>query len=240
VPFQQLDEHDGGLLGLDLGGVQHEFGLERGLIRVVDAGEAFELAGAGFFIEPLGVALLADLDWGIAKDFEEVAFAKGGAGGVAVAAIGANERGHGDDSGINKKLADLGDAADILLAIVGGKSEVLVEAVANVVAVEYVGEVAPLHQGMLEGVGHGALAGGRKAGEPKEDALLVQKFFPFRAADVSLVPGDVGCLDCGHNFPLKNRPSFLCRGASIGAGNNDHKLSERGRVPRSPKACMIR
>ena len=84
-----------------------------------------------------------------------------GADVVAVLAIGADEAGHGDDAGVGEQLGDLADAADVLFAVGGGEAEVLVQAVADVVAVENVGQVAALHQGVLQGEGESALAGSR-------------------------------------------------------------------------------
>ena len=72
-----------------------------------------------------------------------------------------------DDAGVGEQLGDLADAADVLLAVGGGEAEVLVQAVADVVAVEHVGELAALHQGVLEREGDGALAGAGQAGEPE-------------------------------------------------------------------------
>src|SRR5688500_7072585 len=45
-----------------LGGVQHELGLRRRLVGVVDAGEALQLSGPSFLVEALRVALLADIE----------------------------------------------------------------------------------------------------------------------------------------------------------------------------------
>ena len=54
------------------------------------------------------------------------------------------------DAGVGEELGHLADAADVLGAVLGGEAEVLVEAVADVVAVEHVGQVPALDQGVLE------------------------------------------------------------------------------------------
>ena len=59
------------------------------------------------------------------------------------------------------------DAADVLHAVVVGEAEILVEAVAHVVAVEQVGVLAQRQQALLDEVGDGRLARARQAGEPE-------------------------------------------------------------------------
>ena len=51
--------------------VQHQLGVERRLVGVVDAGEARELAGPGLGVEALRVALLALLDRRVDEDLDE-------------------------------------------------------------------------------------------------------------------------------------------------------------------------
>src|SRR5262245_28597356 len=53
------------------GRVEGQLGLERGLVRVVDAGEPLDLAGAGLLVEALGVALLARLDRRVHEHLDE-------------------------------------------------------------------------------------------------------------------------------------------------------------------------
>ena len=52
-------------------GVQHELGGRGGLVGVVDAGEAGELAGPRLLVEALGVALLAQLERGVDEHLDE-------------------------------------------------------------------------------------------------------------------------------------------------------------------------
>ena len=101
-------------------------------------------------------------------------------------------------AGVGEQLGHLADAADVLLAVGGGEAQVLVQAVADVVAVEHVGQVAALDQGVLEGEGDGALARAAQAGEPDGRALLLEQLLAVLAADVAFVPGDVRCSNLGH------------------------------------------
>ena len=91
---------------------------------------------------------------------------------VAVLAVGADEAGQRDDAGVGEQLGDLADAADVFLAVGGGEAEVLVQPVADVVAVEHVGQPAALHQGVFQREGDGALARAGQAGEPEGGPLL--------------------------------------------------------------------
>ena len=64
-----------------------------------------------------------------------------------------------NDAAVGEQLGDLADAANVLLAVGCGEAQVLVEPMADVVAVENVGEPALLDQGVLQREGDGALAG---------------------------------------------------------------------------------
>ena len=83
-----------------------------------------------------------------------------------------DERHQHDQAGIDHQLRDLGDAADVLDPVGVGEAEVLVEAVADVVAVEQVGVAAERVQPLLDQVGDGRLAGAGQAGEPQHARLL--------------------------------------------------------------------
>ena len=116
-----------------------------------------DLAGEGLLVEALGVAVLDNVERGVGKDLNEGDAGIGVqlASGIAVSAEGRDERGDRNVAGISKELGHLlrqcvsgaareraethlRDAADVLLAIGIGEAEVLVEAEANVVAVEAV------------------------------------------------------------------------------------------------------
>ena len=77
-----------------------------------------------------------------------------------------------DQAGIGHQLRDLGDAADVLDAVGVGEAEVVVEAVAHVVAVEQVGVPAERVQLLFDQVGDRRLAGARQAREPQHRGLL--------------------------------------------------------------------
>lgn len=150
--------------------------LGRLLVRRTDTRELGNLPFPGFLIQPLGVPLLRDLDRHINPHLHKrhTSLPTGPLGLVqrarliAVGAVGGDEARDGDGAAVGEQFGDLGDAADVFLAVLGGEAEVLVEAEADVVAVEAVGGevVGVSEQGLLEGDGDGGLAGGGEAGEP--------------------------------------------------------------------------
>ena len=117
---------------------------------------------------------------------------------VAILAVRADEAGQRDDAGVGKQSRHLADAANVFLAVGGAEAEILVQAVAHVVAVEHIGQMAAFDQRMLQREGDGAFSGTAEAGEPDRDATLLEQFFTIRPGDVAFVPGDVGCADFGH------------------------------------------
>jgi hypothetical protein len=71
-----------------------------------------------------------------------------------------------DQPRIDHQLRHLGHAADVLHPVLVGEAQVLVQAVADVVAVQDVGVVAHRQQLLLHQVGDGRLARAGQAGEP--------------------------------------------------------------------------
>ena len=65
------DDLGGRLLGLGRLGVDDDLGTHGLLVRVVDAGEALDLAGEGLRVEPVHVAACALLDRGLDVDLDE-------------------------------------------------------------------------------------------------------------------------------------------------------------------------
>src|SRR5204863_515073 len=70
------------------------------------------------------------------------------------------------------RASSCGDAADVLDAVLRGEAQVLVEAVADVVAVEQVGVPAGGGEALLDPIGDGGLAGARESREPQHAGSL--------------------------------------------------------------------
>ena len=89
---------------------------------------------------------------------------------------------------------DVRDPAHVLRARGRVEAEVAAEAVAHVVAVEDVGDAAAVHEGALQAVRDGRLAGRREAREPHRRAVLPGRLPPGRAVELAGLPGDVGAV----------------------------------------------
>src|SRR5678815_3923475 len=92
--------------------------------------------GPRLAVEPLGIARLADLERRIDIDLDELALLEQLARHPPLRAERRDERHHDDQTGLHEQLRRLRHAADILHPVYIGESEVLVEAVADIVAVE--------------------------------------------------------------------------------------------------------
>src|SRR3954447_26486995 len=98
-----------------------DFGDERSLVRVVEAGDAVQLAGAAAAIDAFAVALFDDGERGVDVDFDEAADA--GANLVADGAVGRDRGDHRDYAVAGEQLGDKANAADVLVAILLAEAE---------------------------------------------------------------------------------------------------------------------
>ena len=80
----------------------------------------------------------------------------------------ADEGGEHDQARIHHQLRRLAGAADILDPVGGGEAEILVEAEADIVAVEQEGVAPARVQLGLDQIGDGRFAGAGQAGEPEQ------------------------------------------------------------------------
>lgn len=178
--------------------LDHNLGLLRGLVRRGNASKVLDLARPCLLVQSLGVALLGHLDWDVDIDLDKsqgcvVALAAAlmqVTRDLAVGNVRGDEAGEGNGAAVGKQLGDLGDAADVLVAVLLGETQVLVQAEANIVAVEAVGGEPEVQQVLLEGGGDGGLARCRQAGEPDGEALLLAEGLALGARE-GRVPGDV-------------------------------------------------
>ena len=88
-----------------------------------------------------------------------------------------------DQPGIGHQPGDFADAADVLDPVGLGEAEIVVEAVADIVAVEQIGVPALGQQLLLDQIGDGRLAGAGKPGEPQH----ARASGPSAAARLALV-----------------------------------------------------
>ena len=70
-------------------------------------------------------------------------------------------------------LAHLGNPPDILPPVLFAETQILIQAEADVVAIESVGGQAVVEEVLLERDGDSGFAAGREAGEPEREAFLL-------------------------------------------------------------------
>ena len=143
------------------------------------------------FVEALRVALLGHRERRVDEDLEELALREQLARHPPLGAERRDERDEHDQAGVDHQLGDLGDAADVLDPVGVGEAEVLVEPVADVVAVEQVGVAAQRVQLLLDQVGDRRLAGAREAREPEHAGRWPLSRGVRRLVDVERLPVDV-------------------------------------------------
>ena len=175
ILLEAAEEHVDALLDLQLVRFEGNLGVERLLVRIIDAGEVLELSGLNASVLALGIALLELVDGNVEEDLVEgdalvlVALADE----VAIAAVGGDEADQSDDAGIGEQCGQLTGTADGFGTVGLREGKVTVEAGAEVVSVEAVDVLAVLlHELLLQGGGDGGLAGTGASRHPKGGALL--------------------------------------------------------------------
>ncbi|VUC36812.1 unnamed protein product [Clonostachys rosea] len=157
--------------------VDNQIGLDGGLVRVVDTGEALDLAGAGLGVDTTAVGLLAVLERGGDVDEEEVAVLLDGLAGLAAGILEGGDGG-GDDggTGLGELGGDKGDAGDVEVAVLAGEAELLGQLVADGLTEEHGDRAATiLVECDLEGTGDLVLARVLVSGEEDCETLLAGK-----------------------------------------------------------------
>ena len=154
------------------GGVDAHLGIGGGLVRGVDPGEIEEFAPPCLFEQALGIVGFGHGQRGIDEDLDELAWPDTGASKVTLGSEGRDERGDDDEAGVDHETGHFGGATDVLYPVGIGEPQVLVEAVADVVAVQEIGVAPQLVELALDDVGDGGLSCSREPGEPDEHGTL--------------------------------------------------------------------
>ena len=104
---------------------QQQVRAQRRLVRVVDAGEVRDLAGARLGVEALRVARLARPRAGCRRTPRRTAGRRrrgSRAARVAVGAVRADQRDERDHAGVGDQPGDLADPPDVLVAVLGAEA----------------------------------------------------------------------------------------------------------------------
>lgn len=166
------------------------------LVWCRDTGELLDLTSLRLLVQTLRISVLASLDASIDKDLNERQF-----GDVSlvqlpcdltVSLVRRDERSDGDSGGGGEEKRNFRDTTNILLAIPGRETEVLVQAETDVVAIETVGRLVEREKVLFESGCDGRLARGRETSEPDCETLLVEKVGSLFVGDMTGMEGDVG------------------------------------------------
>lgn len=138
--------------------------------------------------------------------------------------------------------AHLSDTPDVLLSVLGREAKVLVQAEADVVAIESVGLETKVEEVLLESNGDGGLAGGRETSEPDGGTLLLAEVGALLTGEAG-VPCDVAVALCQDLFG--NVLSSRCKGRWRGRGgarSDETKMLWCGQIKRTHvaiAACSV-
>jgi hypothetical protein len=178
-----------GLLNVQGSGIDVDFRVFGGLVRVRNAGEVLDDTLSGLLIKTLHVAGFADFEGSANVDFSEVetSILVDLTGEVSARRVGGNEGNKDDLAGHREQLGDLGNAADVLGSVLVREAEALVEARADHVTIEDEDLLVVTNQGVnlgLEANRECGLSGTRETSEPVSGSLseIVGAFTDLRGA----------------------------------------------------------
>ena len=141
--------------------------------------------------KPFGSRFLHSVQGGVDEHLDEAAGRQDVARQLAVGGERGDEGGQGDETGVGHQRGHFAHPADILLAVFVAEAQVLVEAVADIVAVQQIGVVALMGENLLQGAGEGGFSRSAQAGEPDHQGLLVLLIGAPIPVDGVGVPDDV-------------------------------------------------
>jgi hypothetical protein len=153
--------------------IEHQFRVFRTLVRAVDAREVLQLAAAGLGVEPLGVPTLALGERCIDEYLEEFARREQTPRHPSLVAEGRDEGHQHDEAGVGHQPGHLGDATDVLDPVGLGESQIAIEPLPDVVAVEQIGVATGFVQPPVKQVGESGFSGTRQAGKPDAKRVAV-------------------------------------------------------------------
>ena len=143
-----------------------------GLLKCgVLSSELLHLSGFNLGIETFRVTLSAGFKRGFHIDLEQILISNAFASKSAQLIVRGDKGCHRHDATVGKKLGHFRDTADIFEAVFVGETEIAVEPVAHVVAVESIAGDTLFDEQTLERRRDSALTGARKPGEPERTAL---------------------------------------------------------------------
>lgn len=122
--------------------LDHYLTVRRRFVRIVDAGEPFDFAGACELVEAFGVPGFAHLKRHVQEHLYKRVLGQQIATRASVASVGRYEAGDADEASVGEQLRYFPYSADVLGAVLCSEAQVPVQPVPEVVAVEDVRQVA--------------------------------------------------------------------------------------------------
>jgi len=152
-------------------GAQLELGRGRRLVRRRNSGEVGKLAGARAAVKAFGIARLAYVERRVDEYLAEILLVRC-ANAVAVGAIRRNECADRDHACFSEERRNFAHAANILGAVGRRKTQISVQPLADVVAVQHVALTSFVEERALESDGKGRLPRAGQTGEPDNRAAV--------------------------------------------------------------------
>ena len=163
-------------LGAQLGGVDHDFGINGRFVRIGDAREFLNDAGASLGVQALTVALFAHFDRSRRVHQNESAERLNHLPYCFARRFIRSDGGADCDAAILRDLGcNIADAPDVDVAMLLGESEFARQILAHQIAIQQSDRTAAHFQELGDQrIGDGRFARSRKPGEENGDALLVR------------------------------------------------------------------
>ena len=159
----------------------------------MDACEVLDLARSCPAVEPLRIARLSNLQRNIHQHFEKwnPPLIVECSDRVAISAKRAHKACEDDHAGIGKNSADFPGTTHVLCAILRGETEIAIEPMPKIVAIDPIAEPPDTEQARFDTDCDRALARAREASEPNRRTGLSKEPLAVRASDRSTVPNDI-------------------------------------------------
>lgn len=179
--FQELEDGLYALFQRLLVGFDFQRRVGRWLIGGINASEAFNLAGSCFFIKPFDIPGFADFQWCIDVNFEEVFVPDNLPGHVSYFHRWADEGIQRDNAAVEVQPGDFRNAADIFLPVFRAETEVVINAAADVVAIEHLRKETIIIKVAFQMLSNRAFARAGQAGKPQDFTPLAKPLLPVAA-----------------------------------------------------------
>ena len=163
----------------------------RPLVRRIDAGEVGQPTATRLRVQAFRIARFRDVERHVDEHFAKLVRRDEASREPALRAERRDERYKHDEASVNHQARDFRDAAYVFDAIGLRESQIRIQAVTNVVAIEQIRVHAESMQALLDEVRDRRLAGSRQPGEPYDAWRVALERRVRTLVDVDVLPADV-------------------------------------------------